>query len=129
MTDYDNFKDTQMKVQNTKIRKTQRDGEKRFDKFILEVNGENMETCSMKLREYYSKESEEDIEGIQFNTEEAEPEPVKAEDIPEIVKDIQKELNENKEAVLEATVTRAKDGERVNWFINPENFDTIKLIR
>lgn len=129
MTDYNDHENTEFIVTDTTMRKTRVDGETRYEKFILELGGhDKIESVSMRLEEYYSQEDKEEIDGIEFDTEEAEPEPAKAEDIPEIVKKIQREINENGKAALNATLTVATDEDNTNWFINPQNFEDIEVI-
>lgn len=125
------FKDyeVQFDATETKIRKTQIDGEQRYSKYIMHTkNHENIDRITIKLREYYHQEEPENIDGVEFNSESSEPEPVKAEDIPEVVKKIQKKMNEEGEVTLHATATCATDDDGSNWFINNENLKTLQII-
>lgn len=128
MTEYQDFEQERFTVKDATIRKTFIEGEPRFNKYILDVEGhDNIDTISMKLREYYSEVEPEEIEGVEFDAEEVEAEPVKAEDIPEVVLKIQEHLNNEEQLDIEATITVAKDGESSNWFINPEHFEGMKV--
>lgn len=128
MTDYQDYEDKQLTVTGATIRKTRVEGETRYAKYILDVDAENIESMSMKLEEYYSEQEKETISGVNFDTEELDAEPVKAEDIPDIVLKIQEHLNNKDSIEIQATITVAKDEEKANWFINPENFDSIQVI-
>lgn len=127
MTEYKDYENETFTVHDATMRKTNVQGETRFNKYILHLDHDKIEQMSMKLEEYYSEEDQEQIDGVEFNTEEAEAEPVKPDDIPEKVLEIQEKLNDQNLVRLNATITVAKDEDGSNWFINPNNFDDIKV--
>lgn len=127
MTEYKDYENETFTVQDATMRKTNVQGETRFNKYILHLDHDKIEQMSMKLEEYYSEEDQEQIDGVEFNTEEAEAEPVKPNDIPEKVLEIQEKLNDQNLVRLNATITVAKDEDGSNWFINPNNFEDIEV--